>query len=142
GEMRDSETMSLALTAAETGHLVIGTLHTNSAAATISRVVNMFPAAERSQATTSLAEVLVGIVSQRLLPSAEGDRQVPAFEVLVNNMAVANLIHSHEYHKVASILATGMRDGMVTLENSLKKLVADKAITQALMDETLAEGTS
>lgn len=140
GEMRDTETMSLALTAAETGHLVIGTLHTQSASATISRVINMFPAAERAQATASLAEVLVGIVSQRLILNPEGAALVPAFEVLVNNMAVANLIHSHEYHKVASVLATGQRDGMVTLENSLKKLVADKHIAQAAMDEILAEG--
>ncbi len=139
GEMRDTETMSLALTAAETGHLVIGTLHTQSAAATISRVINLFPAAERSQATASLAEVLVGIISQRLMRDAAGTGLLPAFEVLVNNMAVANLIHNHEYHKVASVLATGQRDGMITLENSLKRLVADKRITQAGMDEALAE---
>jgi twitching motility protein PilT len=140
GEMRDTETMSLALTAAETGHLVIGTLHTQSAAATISRVINLFPAAERSQATASLAEVLVGIISQKLIPDSTGQALVPAYEVLVNTMAVANLIHSHEYHKVASVLATGMKDGMITLENSLKKLVADKRITQESMDLVLAEG--
>src|SRR5580692_11163971 len=84
GEMRDTETMSLALTAADTGHLVIGTLHTNSAAATISRVVNMFPAAERAQATISLSESLVGIISQRLIADLSGKKLVPAFEVLVN----------------------------------------------------------
>jgi len=140
GEMRDTETMALALTAAETGHLVIGTLHTQSAAATISRVINLFPAAERAQATASLAEVLVGIVSQRLLLDAAGTALVPAVEVLVNTLAVANLIHSHEYHKVASVLATGLKEGMITVENSLKKLVADKSITQAVMDAVLAEG--
>jgi twitching motility protein PilT len=141
GEMRDTETMSLALTAAETGHLVIGTLHTQSAAATISRVINLFPAAERAQATASLAEVLVGIISQRLIPDATGKALVPAYEVLVNTMAVASLIHAHEYHKVASVLATGIREGMVTLENCLKKLVADKVITQAAMDEILKEAS-
>ncbi|HTB23044.1 MAG TPA: PilT/PilU family type 4a pilus ATPase [bacterium] len=140
GEMRDTETMSLALTAAETGHLVIGTLHTQSAAATISRVINLFPAAERAQATASLAEVLVGIISQRLILDATGKAQVPAYEVLVNTMAVASLIHAHEYHKVASVLATGVREGMITLENCLKKMVAAKTITQASMDEILSEG--
>jgi len=139
GEMRDTETMSLALTAAETGHLVIGTLCTNSAAATISRVINMFPSAERSQATISLSESLVGIISQRLLPESTGKRLVPAFEVLVNTLAVANIINSNEYHKLASALSTGQREGMVTLENSLKKLVNDQVIDKKKMEEILAE---
>jgi len=139
GEMRDTETMNLALTAAETGHLVIGTLHTQSAAATISRVINLFPAPERAQATASLAEVLVGIISQRLIPNESGKAQIPVYEVLVNSMAVANLIHSHEYHKVPSALATGLKEGMITLENCLKKLVADKVITQEAATEVMAE---
>ncbi len=139
GEMRDTETMSLALTAAETGHLVIGTLHTNSAAATISRVINMFPSAERAQAATSLSEALVGIISQRLIPDATGKELIPAFEVLVNTLAVANVIVSNEYHKLGSLLATGMRDGMMTLSASLKALVDRQMITKQLMDELLAE---
>ena len=139
GEMRDTETMSLALTAAETGHLVIGTLHTNSAAATISRVINLFPAAERAQATISLSETLVGIISQRLLPETSGRSLVPAFEVLVNTLAVANIINSNEYHKLASALATGQRDGMVTLESSLKKLVNDLVIEKKKMEEIMSE---
>ena len=97
GEMRDTETMSLALTAAETGHLVIGTLHTGSAAATISRVVNLFPASEQSQAVASFSESLVGIISQRLLVNAEGTAMVPAFEILVNSLAMANTIRDGEH---------------------------------------------
>jgi twitching motility protein PilT len=139
GEMRDTETMSLALTAAETGHLVIGTLNTNSAAATCSRVINLFPAAERAQATTSLSEALVGIISQRLIPSVSGKELVPAFEVLVNTLAVANVIATNEYHKLGSILSTGQKDGMVTLEASLKKLVDGQVIDKKKMEELLAE---
>ncbi|HVZ80366.1 MAG TPA: PilT/PilU family type 4a pilus ATPase [bacterium] len=139
GEMRDYETMSLALTASETGHLVIGTLHTGSAAATISRVINLFPAAERSQAVASLSESLVGIVSQRLLVDALGMNMVPAFEILVNSLAMANTIRSEEYHKIPSMIATGASQGMQTMAASLAQLVAAKKITQAQADEILAE---
>ena len=139
GELRDTETMTLALTAAETGHLVIGTLNTNSAAATISRVVNLFPAAERAQAITSLAESLVGIISQRLVPNASGKELVPAFEVLANTTAVSNVIVSQEFHKLGSILSTGARDGMMTLSASLKQLLDQKTISQAQMDQILSE---
>jgi len=139
GEMRDYETMSLALTAAETGHLVIGTLHTGSAAATISRVVNLFPAAEQSQAIASLSESLVGIVSQRLLLNADGLSMVPAFEILVNSLAMANTIRSEEYHKIPSMVATGGSAGMQTMEAAIKGLVAAKKITQAQADEILSE---
>ena len=139
GELRDTETMSLALSAAETGHLVIGTLNTNSAAATVSRVINLYPSAERSQATTSLAETLVGIVSQRLIPTADGKALIPAFEVLVNTMAVANIIQTNEYHKLGSMIATGARDGMVTLANYMKGLLDKKLIDQAGYDAVMAE---
>jgi twitching motility protein PilT len=139
GELRDTETMSLALTAAETGHLVIGTLNTNSAAATISRVINLFPAAERAQATTSLSEALVGIFSQRLVPSADGSRLIPAYEVLVNTLAVANVIVSNEFHKLGSLLSTGAKDGMLTLGASLKALADQKLITQDQLNELLSE---
>jgi twitching motility protein PilT len=139
GEMRDHETMSLALTAAETGHLVIGTLHTGSAAATISRVVNLFPAAEQAQAIASLSESLVGIVSQRLLVNADGLTMVPAFEILVNSLAMANTIRSEEYHKIPSMVATGGGLGMQTMGASLVSLVAAKKITQEQADEILLE---
>ncbi len=139
GELRDTETMTLALTAAETGHLVIGTLNTNSAAATISRVVNLFPAAERGQATTSLSEALVGIVSQRLLPTADGKALAPAFEVLVNNTAVANVILSGETHKLKSILSTGQKDGMITLEAYLRDGESKGRFSKADVDGMLGE---
>ena len=139
GELRDTETMTLALTAAETGHLVIGTLNTNSAAATISRVVNLFPSAERAQATTSLSEALVGIVSQRLLPNADGKSLAPAFEVLVNNTAVANVILSGETHKLKSILATGQKDGMITLEAYLRDGESKGRFNKADVDGMLGE---
>ena len=139
GEMRDYETMSLALTAAETGHLVIGTLHTGSAAATISRVVNLFPASEQSQAVASLSESLVGVVSQRLLVNAEGTAMVPAFEILVNSLAMANTIRDGEYHKIPSMITTGISQGMQTMEGSLRGLVAAKKISQVQADEILAE---
>jgi twitching motility protein PilT len=138
GEMRDTETMALALSASETGHLVIGTLHTNSAAATIARVVNMFPAAERAQATTSLSESMVGIISQRLIPGLNGSL-IPAFEVLVNTPAISNTIVSGEFHKLPSMIATGQRDGMLTLSASLKVLLDAKLIDQKVFDETLGD---
>jgi twitching motility protein PilT len=139
GEMRDTETMSLALTAAETGHLVIGTLHTGSAAATISRVVNLFPASEQSQAVASLSESLVGIISQRLLVNAEGTAMVPAFEILVNSLAMANTIRDGDTHKIPSLITTGLSQGMQSMEASLRALLAAKKITQAQLDEILAE---
>jgi twitching motility protein PilT len=139
GELRDTETMSLALTAAETGHLVIGTLHTNSAAATVSRVINMFPSAERAQATTSLSEALVGIISQRLIPSLGGRELVPAFEVLVNSLAVANVIISGEHHKLPQLIATGQKSGMMTLEASLHDLVMRQVISKKQADDIMGE---
>jgi twitching motility protein PilT len=141
GEMRDHETMSLALTAAETGHLVIGTLHTGSATATISRVVSLFPAAEQNQALVSLAENLVGIISQRLLVNAEGTGMVPAFEILANSLAISNTVRDGEFHKLPSIIATGAASGMQTMEASLKALVTAKKISQNQADEILAEET-
>jgi twitching motility protein PilT len=139
GEMRDHETMSLALTAAETGHLVIGTLHTGSATSTISRVVSLFPAGEQPQAIASLAENLVGIVSQRLLVNAEGTGMVPAFEILVNIMAISNVIREREFFKIPSLIATGALNGMQPMEVAIKALVAAKKITPALADEILSE---
>ncbi len=139
GEMRDHETMSLALTAAETGHLVIGTLHTGSAAATISRVVNLFPAAEQAQTIASLSESLVGIMSQRLLVDAEEKALVPAFEILVNSLAMANTIREGEYHKIPSMITTGQSLGMQSMETAIRSLVSAKRITQPQADEILME---
>jgi twitching motility protein PilT len=119
--------------------LVIGTLHTGSAAATISRVVNLFPASEQSQAVASVSESLVGVISQRLLINAEGTAMVPAFEVLVNTFAMANIIREGDYFKIPSMISTGAGVGMQTMETALRDMVAAKKITQAQMDEVLLE---
>jgi len=139
GEMRDHETMSLALTAAETGHLVIGTLHTGSATSTISRVISLFPAGEQPQAIVSLAENLVGIVSQRLLVNAEGDGMVAAFEILSNITAVSNVIREGDFFKIPSLITTGATHGMQAMETALKALVTAKKITQAVADDILTQ---
>ncbi len=129
GEIRDLETMSLALTAAETGHVVLTTLHTSGAPATINRVVNLYPPAEQAQAQTTLADCLLGIVSQQLIKNAAGNGMVAAFEVLVNNMAVANIIRSGESFKMEGTMAVGAKEGMKLMENSLEELLKAGLIT-------------
>jgi twitching motility protein PilT len=129
GEIRDLESMSLALTAAETGHVVLTTLHTASAPATINRVINLYPAAEQAQAQTTLAECLLGIISQQLIKNAEGNDMVAAFEVLVNSMAVANNIRSGETFKLEGMMQVGAKDGMKLMESSLEELLKAGLIT-------------
>jgi twitching motility protein PilT len=130
GEMRDLETIELALTAAETGHLVLGTLHTGSTIATINRVVGVFPPDAQAQIRTMVSESLRAIISQRLLPLADGTGQVPALEVLVNNRAIGNLIRENRTFQIRSILQTGARLGMCLLDKSLQDLVEQGLITQ------------
>ena len=122
GEMRDLETISSALTAAETGHLVIATLHTNDASQTIDRIVDVFPAHQQQQVRIQLAMSLLAIISQRLLPRANGKGRVLAAEILRNNPAVGNLIREGKTHQIYSIMETHSKDGMVTLDNSIKNL--------------------
>jgi twitching motility protein PilT len=122
GEMRDSETMQAALTIAETGHLVLATLHTNSASQSIDRIVDAFPDHQRSQIRTQLASTLKGIVSQRLIPRIGGGR-VPAVEVLLDTPAVASNIREGKTHLIDSIIQTSKELGMVTLEDSLAQLI-------------------
>ncbi len=129
GEIRDLDTMSLALTAAETGHVVLTTLHTSSAPATINRVINLYPAAEQAQAQTTLAECLLGIISQQLIKNAGGNDMVAAFEVLVNTMAVANIIRSGENFKLEGMMQVGGKEGMKLMENSLEELLKAGLIT-------------
>ena len=129
GEIRDLETMSLALTAAETGHVVLTTLHTSGAPATVNRVVNLYPPAEQSQAQTTMAECLLGIVSQQLIKNAAGNDMVAAFEVLVNTMAVANIIRSGESFKLEGTMQVGTKEGMKLMENSLEELLKAGLIT-------------
>jgi len=122
GEMRDLETISTALTAAETGHLVLATLHTNNAAQTIDRIIDSFPAESKNQVRTQLASTLLGVVSQRLIPRINGGR-VPAVEVMMVNPAVRNLIREGKIYQIDLVIETSIEEGMITLNRSLADLV-------------------
>jgi twitching motility protein PilT len=122
GELRDPESIAIALTAAETGHLVLGTLHTNSASQTIDRIVDVLPENQKNQARLQLASTLIGIVSQRLVPRVKGGR-VPACEVLIANNAVRNLIRENKIYQIDTVIDTSLAEGMISLERSLVNLV-------------------
>jgi twitching motility protein PilT len=130
GELRDLETISLALTAAETGHLVMATLHTNNAIRTINRVLGVFPPSQQDQIRTMLSESLRAIVSQRLIPRADGTGRVPALEILVANKAVGNLVRDNKTFQIKSVLQTGGTHGMCLLDASLADLVKSGTITR------------
>lgn len=130
-ELRDRETMGLALTAAETGHLVFGSLHTGNAGQTIGRIINAFPADEQGQIRVTLAESLRAVVSQRLVPRADGNGRVVALEVLNVTAAVTNMIREEKEYQVGSIMQTGKSQGMVTLDDSLGELVTAGTIEKA-----------
>ena len=128
GEMRDTDSISAALTAAETGHLVFSTLHTNSASQTIDRIIDSFPPAQQQQIVAQLATSLVAIVSERLVPAVKGGR-IPAMEVMVSNPAIRNLIRERKIFGIDSVIQTGGKEGMMTLDHSLAALVKSKHIT-------------
>ena len=128
GEMRDLETIAAALTVAETGHLVFGTIHTNDAAQTIDRILDAFPADRQSEVRVQLAGALTGVVSQRLLPRVSGGR-VPIVEILVANPAVRNLIREGETEQIPGLIQTGADAGMVSLERSIAELLRRGEIT-------------
>ena len=130
GEMRDLETISTALTAAETGHLVLATLHTQSAPSTVDRIIDVFPSAQQGQVRMQLAASLQGIVTQTLLPSADGRKRVPALEVLLPDDAVRNLIRQGKTEQIYSVMQTNTTRGMQTMEQCLADLVVRKQITQ------------
>jgi twitching motility protein PilT len=134
GELRDLETISLALTAAETGHLVLATLHTGSAIRTVDRIVGSFPPNQQSQIRTMLSESLRAVVSQRLLRRADGAGRVPALEVLIGTRAVANLIREAKTFQIRSVLQTGAAQGMGLLDASIAQLVRDGVVSR---DEAL-----
>jgi twitching motility protein PilT len=137
GEMRDNETIAAALTLAETGHLVFATLHTNDAAQTLDRVVDVFQAEQQAQIRVQLAGTLQVVMSQRLIPRNGGGR-VAAFEVLVANYAVRNTVRDGRTNQLRNLIVTGSKDGMVTLEQSLSELVASGAIDyEVALDHTL-----
>ena len=130
GELRDLETISLAITAAETGHLVLGTLHTNDAARTINRVLDAYPPDQQSQIRSMISESLRAIVSQRLIPTADGSRRVPAQEILLVNVAVANLIREERIFQLRSVMQMGRNLGMCIFDDSLLDLVRKGTISK------------
>lgn len=128
GEMRGPETMAAAVTAAETGHLVFSTMHTNDAAQTVDRIIDTFPASQQEQIRLQLASSLAGIFSQRLIPRVSGGL-IPAYELLINNKAVANLIRERRTHEIPTVIETGSSEGMIDMNRSLAELVGRGEIT-------------
>ena len=122
GELRDLETISTAMTAAETGHLIFATLHTNDSAQTIDRIIDVFPSHQQNQIRSQLANVLLGVISQRLLPRVGGGR-IPATEIMFKNQAVENLIRENKVHQLDSVIETGLKEGMMSLDRVLADLV-------------------
>jgi twitching motility protein PilT len=139
GEMRDLETISLALTAAETGHLVFATLHTSSAPKTVDRIIDVFPADEQAQVRAMLSESLRAVISQTLLKRADGRGRVAALEILIGVPAIRNLIREAKVHQMPSIMQTGQQYGMQTLDQVLKDLVMKRIITK---EEALSRTTN
>ena len=128
GEMRDPNSISIALTAAETGHLVFSTLHTNSASQTIDRIVDSFPAAQQGQIRSQLATTLIGIVSERLVPRISGGR-IPACEIMFANSAIKNLIREKKTYQIDLVIETSVQEGMMSLNRSLIELVRKREIS-------------
>lgn len=150
GEMRDLDTVSAALTAAETGHLVLATLHTNDAVQTVDRIIDVFPERQQQQVRVQVSLTLLAVISQRLLPKATGEGRALAVEVLRNTHSSANLIREGKTHQLYSVIETGTKDGMMTLDASLIKLYQRGVITaeeaqrhmrnpQALLDLALQQ---
>lgn len=130
GEMRDLETISLALTAAETGHLVLSTLHTRNAPDTVNRIIDVFPPEQQSQILAQISSSLLGIVSQRLLPHASGRGRVAAVEIMMVNSAIRNLIRERKTHQIRSVMQSSVSEGMQTMDDHLLKLLQRGQITR------------
>lgn len=122
GEMRDLDTISTAITAAETGHLIFATLHTNDSPQTIDRIIDVFPSHQQNQVRNQLANVLLGVVSQRLLPCLSGGR-IPAMEIMIKNYAIENLIRENKTYQIDNVIETSSEQGMITMDKSLAELV-------------------
>jgi twitching motility protein PilT len=141
GEMRDLETISLALTAAETGHLVFATLHTNNAPKTIDRVVDVFPAGQQAQIRTMLSETLYAVISQILLKRADGKGRVPALEIMICTPAIKNLIRESKIAQIFSVIQTSQKYGMQTMEASIKNLLDRRIVSPEEVQNILADLT-
>ncbi|MDE7270828.1 MAG: PilT/PilU family type 4a pilus ATPase, partial [Acetatifactor sp.] len=122
GEMRDFETISVAITAAETGHLVLSTLHTNSAASTVDRVIDVFPPHQQQQIRIQFANVLEAIIAQQLIPTSDGMSRVAAFEVMHANHAIRNLVREAKSHQLESVMQTNRKMGMMTMDEAIGQL--------------------
>ncbi len=131
GEMRDLETIQLALTAAETGHLVLSTLHTSSAVKTIDRIIDVFPAAQKGQIRSMLSESLEAVIAQKLLPTRDKNGRIPAGEVMTANSAVKNLIREDKIYQIPSLIQSGGHEGMQSLDQDLQRLLQQGMITRA-----------
>src|SRR5467141_3481116 len=141
GEMRDLETIAAAITIAETGHLTFGTLHTNSCAQTINRIIDVFPTTQQSQVRSQLSLVLEGVLSQQLIPTADGRGRAMALEIMVTTPAIRNLIREEKIHQIYSAMQAGQKFGMQTMNQSLAELVQKRRISreEALNRSTLPE---
>ena len=131
GELRDLETIGMALTAAETGHLVFGTLHTSGAPNTINRIIDVFPPEQQGQIRAQIAESLKMVVTQKLFKKKDGSGRVGAFEVMVCNAPIKNLIREAKIHQIPSVMQTAQREGMMTMEKSIEDLVGTGVISSA-----------
>lgn len=132
GEMRDLETIALALTAAETGHLVLATLHTSSAAKTIDRIIDIFPSSQKTQVRSMLAESLEAVIAQKLLPKKDGSGRIAAMEVMVASTAVRNLIREDKIYQIPSVIQAGGKEGMQSLDQDLMRLLHKGAIDREI----------
>jgi twitching motility protein PilT len=132
GEMRDLETISIAITAAETGHLVLGTLHTSSAASTIERIIDVFSPEQQSQVRTQLGGVLKAVISQRLIKTVDGKGRRAATEILISNPAISNLIRTEKVHQIPNIIMTNRAAGMHMMSSSVKNLLESGEITREM----------
>jgi twitching motility protein PilT len=143
--MRDLETIAAALTIAETGHLTLGTLHTNSCAQTINRIIDVFPDTQQSQVRAQLSLVLEGVLSQQLIPTADGRGRVMALEIMVTTPAIRNLIREEKIHQIYSALQAGQKFGMQTMNQSLIELVhkrqisREEALNRSMLPEELSQ---
>ncbi len=137
GEMRDLETISLALTAAETGHLVFATLHTSSAPKTITRVIDVFPTSQQAQIRVMLSESIQGVIAQKLYPLKDGQGRVAAFEILIATQAVRNIIREEKIFQLESVIQTGRQLGMQVMEQAKRKLVSEGKISPEFLEERM-----
>ena len=135
GEMRDLETIALALTAAETGHVVFGTLHTSSAPKTITRIIDIFPSDQKHQIRLQVSESLQGVISQRLYPRKDVKGRIAAYELMIANQAVRNLIRDEKSFQLESVIQTARQLGMQSLEQAKRQLVSEGKLAAEFIDE-------